>query len=598
LLSLSRGGIVVAVMSCVLYGTLQSRLRKPYPKRSGKSFGIVVILLLFTLGAGLGYELLSVELGSLVGLGAGAPDLKLESWSRIVEVVRQYPLMGVGSGAFGDVFAGVNDLRPGVEFSHVENLPLQLVVDYGVPVALMILGASCFFLLPSLKTSVRDEDSIGAFAGLYAVFVQNFVDFSLGILGVAIPATIVLAVLVGRRANETRDAIRFRSVPNRLAWPLAMTGVLLLVWAGWNQEQFGDDAVDETMQARVQAASVSTDSEFSVSPDPWAMEVAMKRPMDSHFFLQQGIYYSMVGNLEEGIRWINASIERNPRTYGARLILAQTLLASEKEDESAQIYQALLEDYWEQRGKIFADIATRSQNADFFEKCLPRHETSVRDAVYWLKTQRRKGWAYALLNERVQLQPNDYALRYQLGLLLMESQTLVEEASIQASQLMARHPGQVGGYLLQGHLYEREEKWPESLAMFIEACRMDPQDGDAALGKARLLAMMGKYDEMREVIGALRPQLVGNTVKLARMHAILSTASEGEGRLGEAVLSMEMATALRNNHAPSYVRLGNLYLQISDRTKGRSAFEQALLLEPDNAAATRALEEMDSLETR
>src|SRR5207249_4433766 len=62
-------------------------------------------------------------------------DLKVRSWFDVPALIRDFPLSGVGRGAFEMVFPFYKRVPERVTFTHAENVLLQLPADLGVLVA-------------------------------------------------------------------------------------------------------------------------------------------------------------------------------------------------------------------------------------------------------------------------------------------------------------------------------------------------------------------------------------------------------------------------------------------------------------------------------
>ncbi len=110
------------------------------------------------------------------------------------------PLLGIGRGAFVDLFPLV-DSEPGpVQFTHLESTPVAFVVEWGVLGVALILGAAWWWW-----RSVRANASAPrrlALCGLLALGIQSGADFSLDYLGVAAPAVALAGALgISRRGH-------------------------------------------------------------------------------------------------------------------------------------------------------------------------------------------------------------------------------------------------------------------------------------------------------------------------------------------------------------------------------------------------------------
>lgn len=214
--SLSRGGIVAYFVGLTIFAVLFLTRRREVPVRRR-----VAALAAFN-GAGLcaaAYLALGPveqELQTLASVTA--QDAKIGLWPAGVRMIRDFPLVGVGRGAFASVFPAYKPDPTVLTFTHLENETLQPLIDLGLPGGLLLIGA---LGLLWLRAAVRKDLSaveMGLVAGVAALLAHEQFDFSLELLGVAIPLSVSLGLLA-RGARVVR-------VPRWLA--RAALAVLLL----------------------------------------------------------------------------------------------------------------------------------------------------------------------------------------------------------------------------------------------------------------------------------------------------------------------------------------------------------------------------------
>jgi O-antigen ligase len=159
-------------------------------------------------------------------------------WRVTLDIIRDYPLMGTGLGAFGLAFTRY-DTRAGllrVEQAH--NDYLQTLSDAGIVGALLGL----FFIVTLFRLGLQRSSSedkfrrgvaVGALAGCFAVLVHSFFDFTLHTTSNALLFLVVaaLATLNGRieRLSDGRRRRRRRRTmkqPKVIPLPEAGAGAL------------------------------------------------------------------------------------------------------------------------------------------------------------------------------------------------------------------------------------------------------------------------------------------------------------------------------------------------------------------------------------
>ena len=80
-------------------------------------------------------------------------------WSNTIDLIKMHPWFGVGFGEFNFAwtltpFPG----RPVAFFDHTHNLPLQLIVEMGIPLGLLVLGLLLFALYCALRNVMPQPD--------------------------------------------------------------------------------------------------------------------------------------------------------------------------------------------------------------------------------------------------------------------------------------------------------------------------------------------------------------------------------------------------------------------------------------------------------
>ncbi|NVB37198.1 hypothetical protein G6O69_37445 [Pseudenhygromyxa sp. WMMC2535] len=110
------------------------------------------------------------------------------------------PALGVGRGAFVDLFPLV-DSQPGVvQFTHLESTPVAAMVEWGPVFGLGLIVALALWWLASMRAAEGAARRV-ALCGLLAVAIQAGADFCLDYLGVAAPVVAIAGTLGLARAR-------------------------------------------------------------------------------------------------------------------------------------------------------------------------------------------------------------------------------------------------------------------------------------------------------------------------------------------------------------------------------------------------------------
>jgi hypothetical protein len=198
-------------------------------------------------------------------------DFKIRSWIDALDVTVNYPLVGVGRGAFEGPAAAYRHSAEFVRLVFPENLPLQMATEWGLPVTLLLIGLFVWQAWPLVRRLPRWEPTYqGAAAAVLAALVHDLADFSLEVLGVALPVALALGVAAGRR-QLSLDSSGSRSLslplgsPNvvKLRAALAIAAAAgLVVAAGWAAPRTVD-ADAERLRTAIRHRAPTTDADLA-----------------------------------------------------------------------------------------------------------------------------------------------------------------------------------------------------------------------------------------------------------------------------------------------------------------------------------------------
>jgi O-antigen ligase len=139
---------------------------------------------------------------------------RVSVWRDAVSIIRDFPITGVGAGAFGEAMLvyQTSDRRSIYEQAHNEYL--QILAEGGALVAgpVLILGV---LIVRSIRHRLQGNDDgrtywvrVGAVAGLVGIAAQSLVEFSLQMPGNALMCVFLLAVALHRPSTHHPHANR------------------------------------------------------------------------------------------------------------------------------------------------------------------------------------------------------------------------------------------------------------------------------------------------------------------------------------------------------------------------------------------------------
>ncbi len=225
---LSNGGIaalgVVGLLVVVLAAT---RARRSHGERS--LFGpIVIVAVVLSAALLVGAENLVDQLREVPLAAQG----KSWPWLATLRLIRDHFLTGVGRGAYAAAFSAYVPARTLATITHPENVVLQWMAEWGVPVSLAGFALLGMTLVRAWQRPGSEDDPLlpvhdALLAGLVAVLLHDLVDFGLEYAGVGVAFCIALGVVAGRSAGRTRlDAKAALALAGALAFFVLPLGIV------------------------------------------------------------------------------------------------------------------------------------------------------------------------------------------------------------------------------------------------------------------------------------------------------------------------------------------------------------------------------------
>lgn len=222
-LTLSRGGAIVVCLELVAM-MVYALVRSPKELRV-KRVSTIAIASFISLGIAAW-----IALRAIVGEAQALSAEKLEIPRRALALSRDFPVAGVGRGAMGTVFAAYqgDNLASDGRFTHVENWPVQLVVDAGIPLSLLLITLGCAAFILAIRRAAVRPTTFAAAVALAGLAIHDLADFATEFLGVRMFAGGILAILVVAPAGAATERNRNRLVGLGPLAAAAVAAVLLV----------------------------------------------------------------------------------------------------------------------------------------------------------------------------------------------------------------------------------------------------------------------------------------------------------------------------------------------------------------------------------
>ncbi len=334
IISASRGGVLLLLAGVTMLGLwVELPLRRA---RRGPPLGRARAMVGATLVMGVALALL----GAREAVWNELLDENMEKLRLLGDVepaVRDFPVLGMGRGAFESVFAAYQTTGGGVVFTHAENFVAHWIAEWGAPLALLGILAFAFFLRPGRMGVGKSALAAACWFGIMVVLAQNLVDLGLEVPGVALSLAVAIGALWGDPDVHHR---RHNPVPTRaqpLRWPLvALTvGVSIAAlgfWFGRHTVTADRTALRERLLSHPPGRPPAEVAGFQAE-----LRAAILRHPAEPYFPLLGAELAWQERSDDAIPWLQRVLERSAMNGRAHLLLARVL------ERLGVRHQALLE---------------------------------------------------------------------------------------------------------------------------------------------------------------------------------------------------------------------------------------------------------------
>ncbi len=457
---------------------------------------------------------------------------KFEIWRPTPRIIGDFPLTGIGRGAFPFVYPQYQSWNLLRTFTHVENVPIQLVVDYGIP-----LGGACIlaWILGLRRLFVRRRSilDLAIAAGAIALFLQNLVDFNLEILGVAIPA---LAALAARsRGESSGTAIR---MPRGLLLSVMAVFLYGIGVAYAKQMPFAEAQVRAVLAA----------------DDPNKISHILRNVLRDHpadYFIPL-LAADREASLMDGDRplgrplpWINRVLTLYPRSFEAHRMTARWFRASRRHQQALVEYRLALDcapHVDRQPGDILHEIIVAYPISDLLsrltvaaERPVERLEALVRALDLLGKRELANDADRSLL----QLQPADHAALMRLSGRAQASESFSEMEAV-ARQVAVVDPAEAA--YLNGRVAAGQRRYGDAVRHLTKATELKATDVRFWIGLAQAAA--GATDRALARSALERARLAAKPEQLAHVFFEAGWLWKGLHEPAAALQAFEKALAL------------------------------------------------------
>ena len=330
------GNALVAPFFLALLFLFFAARRRLLLSRHGTSAASARAAVLLGLGALLGLVVIQSAFEPLqtTVLEAARFD-KLATIRHALELVPRAAFTGFGPGAF---LFGFGAYGPpfSVALTQPESLPVQALLDFGVPGALAVTALPLAGLVAVVRRAHVDLLRVGLAVALLGFVVHDLADFAVDLPATGAAFFLVFGLAVGA-ADTGTGRLALRRV--RMRWMVALCGAVALagVAGGW----LGEQALPRRQLLQWKAEP------GQAPPVPLTAVVGAGRffPLDGRVWLRVGQHLRAGGRDDEGLRWLEYAARVMPQSANVQETLARALGPLDPSRHDA-LLAAIVQRFW------------------------------------------------------------------------------------------------------------------------------------------------------------------------------------------------------------------------------------------------------------
>ena len=584
----SKGGLAALAAGLLLFALLSRRSR--HAEGRWQRPAVVAAALLLPL-AGLLWQAESV--GRELGLGEQALPLglteKLAGFMDVSPMVLEHPFFGIGRGAFVSVYTQYKTSALQLTFAFPENLVAQLTSEWG----LVVGGLALLGLFYGLMVRLGRPESVLALAvacGVAAVVLQNMVDFSLEMPGVAIPvAALFSATGAGLVAR--------RRVPLAPASAAAAGLVVVLALGAAAAGAFLTHDLDRDLLGLEREIQRVREAPAEAAPAAELERLALHHPA-SALLAAKLAYLAEVReppDLEAAIRWANRTLYLAPSYAWGHVITGRLLIrAGHRRQGFGELRRA-----WALGRSVreMEQVLALARGPEEVRHAIPRRdealdvldERELARVLWKLDGTGRDAWALALLPSPAAVPELDPGQLAPLGVLAHRYGALPLAESALERRLALAPADESAVLALARLLVDRGDL--ERLEGLLG--RVEPSSANAEiLLELRFRAALSRseWDRARDALELMKRQAAPDRTVLVRLAGLEADLEVRAGRPAAALPALDRALLSSPNRTDLRMRRARILRSLGRLADAQGDAELVLLREPEHKGA-RALVE-------
>jgi tetratricopeptide (TPR) repeat protein len=371
----SRGGIAGALALILIYVGLTISSTERDRRREGLMVAGITVLLSATAGLVLFPE---VEGRLKQALAHPFDNAKVTAWRDTWTMAKSFPAVGIGRGAFIDVFPRFDQHNHDVTVSHAENLPLQAIAEWGFPVTICIAALALVGGIQVIRSSRGDPIGRAGGAAVAALLVQNLFDFNLEFPATAIPACLILGILSsGKFGPDQRVSSSSRLPSSAPRLPSSAKMCAGLAAASLVVLTLTIPAIPHTLQSEDRKFGAAVRVVRQRRPIADELEVAIAgHPADYRLQLLAGVLLLRFRD-GHGLTHLNNAMFLNPGSPLPHVAAARALASAGYHSQAALEYREAFERSYFMSEAALNEALSLSGSVENAERAIPRNRAEM-----------------------------------------------------------------------------------------------------------------------------------------------------------------------------------------------------------------------------
>jgi hypothetical protein len=529
-LTMTRNSMLSVLMAQVIAVLLTLRRERGAWPRSWRSVVIAGVAVAGAIaGAVFSVDYLRIAWNKTLLHDLKDPLWKFQAWGHALSLVKDYPLFGVGRGAFGAAFTQVSPVAGVAHYPWVENAYVQAVADFGIPGAVLLAGLGVWVVVQSKRRLIGETLLVAPFAALVAFACHEAVDFAVEIPGVGLPAIALLAALHGAPAG----AVEPRRVAVRLgflALPVALAVTAVITALIPSASVSGAALADQCRDLKVPTATVVAVGE----------RLRRRHPADYYIPLVVAGRLATEGQLG-ALRWINASLRLNPRHFAPHAWAADLLARAGRKGQALLEYRAAVAGAPDPRA-IWPTVAARYPRLPDLLDATPADPDVLARLAKWLNSVQRSEDSVAVYRRMLEIDPRN--VRALQALVLLDLERKVPGQAVERLQTLASLDDSsytrrldVRVRLATGDLRSAARVLDAGIDSSAETFALELETAEAQ-------SRAGRPDEARQRLEAVARRWTMDRAMLARTHEVRAAIETRAGNDHQARWELEQRNTL------------------------------------------------------